>query len=1456
MATLSLNRVQSQEAINVSQDYSSEPRQSVIPVSSPIASEPANASRQINDETEERVEDSYQHESVASPEKGQTLQEKDTEQAEEEDLYNVTPERTGQFRASQRLAASPQQKDPLSAHEFGDAGGVAGDRAKFQASSATANLADRNPSDSAHHSHASRSSQQIAAEVIPTRQRTVSDQDQPADLTETPSDSARADPSTGNNPHLSATSQTSATGMMSERPMPSTGKLKSGALENLRRRQEEKLGVTPSGPPKASASKSNASLEHLSTQRTQPASRNLGRGKGKSAAQRTQSPPPSGQNNASTIANASKIRAAAADQTEDVTSRRKAKEPSHEPDVDAGTIKGPSGKRRSNDTALDSRDPKRAKAAPKQNDASDFFDIPQSSDSDVPSKQTKKQQKSKASTKTIAKSKSQPSKAARKSGTTQKSFSQPADLDAITEASEARQTRSKARIKPDAAPPSAADAKFVEDGLEVDGMNGHETRANADHRHSDTIEHPKRVTDQSLTHRGFNKSTNEGSNMASVDDGAGHDAMENHAKDVPMGDGEDILSGAKVEIGRDQASRGPATQIMPGASQDAPIELSDNDGSSSCSDVEADIEETPGKRETVRTVPVVSTTRPAFPKTPAEAPPSSPPERAGFLSGKSAQPVSVDVRARKTQVIAFGQSGPLNQGSAPRKTLNEENLRHAQTTMPPLKRPLTGGSSTQNTTSRMKGPSSVATTARTTRSQAPAPPSNVSMSIGNALAVLSGKSPHSATPMPAAKMRSAHDSRGIRPSQSTAINEPQPKVPPNKNVEYDSMNNFDDFVYGDSPQAETSKRATASQLAMPPPQAKKPISTGTFFAEYDSQSQDPAVESLTAKRLASQSLEVPPSKRAKHYAYNEELAAAHYVSQGSAEASVQASRRSDLATSQHDPLANSSKPHQSDLNHNAPAKKGFPLSQHIPPDKLAVSSKSEMLDKAVSTAQDKSQPTSSRSAQPMNPRLPTKIDAPVQSASQPNPPGRAAAGEPQPAEKTEDERLADNALQPRQSRRAPRKPARQSSRASQSVDVGGSPIPPGMEVDHRTTALDKFSQEADKSRMEVPLKPSKDRHQTPTGASQPALTQPRFVRGAQRSEVLSSNKKAVPARPDAESTAIQQIKVTEAQSAFLLQSSSPTTSQDPFNRPQKSRKRHQQDVDVNRDKTRGTSEAKVLASKTDTTSNLTKQLSNLLDHTSTFHTKVREKQPKAVSKEQVRPDAAVVEANTRPTRKHAHHTEKVVNATPQAKDETLTAKVDASIEMLRGAIIPTRASIDEEEDPDKTLVNESGDETPPAESPVKPKNNKAALPKSPVQSASSSSGSSSSSSDQIDFKPWKKSLYPHQRSLFKDLVKIAHRLTQYLADQETSTEIMMDENHRQHLKFLAQEEAEQKRRYKQQKRLLKQKKKEKRIEWQKCEKQLQETLDSWMENCEERERKMAEQEAENRRFEELIGRMG
>lgn len=335
------------------------------------------------------------------------------------------------------------------------------------------------------------------------------------------------------------------------------------------------------------------------------------------------------------------------------------------------------------------------------------------------------------------------------------------------------------------------------------------------------------------------------------------------------------------------------------------------------------------------------------------------------------------------------------------------------------------------------------------------------------------------------------------------------------------------------------------------------------------------------------------------------------------------------------------------------------------------------------------------------------------------------------------------------SRMASRRSGRKVSHGSQTVDRQGSPVPQDMIVQDTETVLETYSQQAGMLSESVPA--SLERayrdstpHQDEGAAPEDGLDHPT----SHESGPLSSNAKAVPASPQADSKAMSRVKVSEPEiQRFFGKPNAISTMNDPFTRSEERRE------------------------------NEGKQQTQhaLAAHPTSF----AELLPTQPSK---REDTAIALASKHEPRTihhplssmSQHKVPPAISARPAQVSE-LALMLDQEVCKLQEY---TAAAQLEEEDLEKTLVEHEDsfqDQT---------------LVSGDVLMKSSSLAPSIS---QPEIKPddivdWSASLKTHQMNLFDELVRCAQRLTIALIEQERATERTLGEYHRRRLVIVEQEE--------------------------------------------------------------------
>ncbi|GAB7359498.1 hypothetical protein MBLNU230_g6143t1 [Neophaeotheca triangularis] len=316
------------------------------------------------------------------------------------------------------------------------------------------------------------------------------------------------------------------------------------------------------------------------------------------------------------------------------------------------------------------------------------------------------------------------------------------------------------------------------------------------------------------------------------------------------------------------------SSVPPGASQDAPIVLSDRPEQSSDPELEpadklaAPVAVQPQPRGVAHHVQA--------PETPANLR-SSPPLRNVAERQSNATSRIQDSGDRKPKIIGFSRAGPLNQGSA---SARKQQLHSASMYRPieltqkiPLAAECSRGADYPGLR-RTVDRSSMAPSARSTRTDRSAAPSNVAEDVSEALAGLLGR-----LTAPADLSQSRHAKADI--VEAPAKQSQMASVEPNEDDEgYVAVDDFEGppFAQHDEiPAAEDLQRPTDSQIAMPPPPSKPvpmpkvqrapigPVMLGGHVASRPhADTPRRAQFSVSPKRAAEEpSLDSPPAKHQK-----------------------------------------------------------------------------------------------------------------------------------------------------------------------------------------------------------------------------------------------------------------------------------------------------------------------------------------------------------------------------------------------------------------------------------------------------------------------------------------------------------------------------------------------------------------------------------------------------------------
>lgn len=559
-------------------------------------------------------------------------------------------------------------------------------------------------------------------------------------------------------------------------------------------------------------------------------------------------------------------------------------------------------------------------------------------------------------------------------------------------------------------------------------------------------------------------------------------------------------------------------------------------------------------------------------KTPAARIGSSPPTMGGHQPGESL--LNTAARAKKATVINFGTSGPRNQGALPSNTpgprstiasrppkkipladAHVSDAKHSRASMPPVKAP--------EFRSQPKGhsepwsPSFVASGKKVFR---PAPSSNVANNFGDALAGMF-------------KPKTAVQPHAARSREHGADKEQQQHV--------DLVDDFlvlDDEARSDcrsKAEDRTSAHSTARKPVSPPKEVKESLEPDILRTEESTSRK--SIESV----LAPEQVSVAPQA--------ELLPARDTV--------VPVKEGPLKLRSQVKQVECSAPDGQQSTVEPVNMKKTYGRNAHNPADTQQKEVKEEQALKAGHMKLSKA----SKSDEAMLPPLPRpQQHQPGRTARTDRPPiaDRRAQASPKPvieiATKDSPKRKAATDVEPVNDRRTKRvkvadgdrvkvgetaaarqQPSlransqakqtartsqhfgkagaganvRQPSQASRTVDFNGSPAPSDMELRDAETVLENYSQQTNLSSDHATAPPKKLHESTAYYMRQEEVTDAHLSRQPDRlTEPLSSNSKPVPAPPNAESRALERVRVTDKQSRQLLEKSdNASILQDPFN---------------------------------------------------------------------------------------------------------------------------------------------------------------------------------------------------------------------------------------------------------------------------------------------------------------------
>ncbi|GIZ49780.1 hypothetical protein CKM354_001280700 [Cercospora kikuchii] len=449
-------------------------------------------------------------------------------------------------------------------------------------------------------------------------------------------------------------------------------------------------------------------------------------------------------------------------------------------------------------------------------------------------------------------------------------------------------------------------------------------------------------------------------------------------------------------------------------------------------------------------------------------------------------------------------------------------------------------------------------------------------------------------------------------------------------------------------------------------------------------------------------------------------------------------------------------------------------------------------------------------------------------------------------------------------RRLVGRPIRNVSQGSQTVDLNGSPVPQGMEMQNNTEAvLDFYSRQT----LGESGEPTGRGHDTPGvddavdySGDGNAYTAP-LSHHPERPHLMSSNTKAVPASPRAESTALTSFKASPTLSRKMLEKRDSIGGlHDPFTKT----KVQEEDPVVSHMTTlegvlsrhpyqnltrqpRDTIVAPSLPDAEDDDAGSNTEREDEADVPSVQMPKVEASLNRKTAGTRFSATTAHVEPlpaslmpsmplPPRPPRKKLLEPAKA--ATPFL-GRSLARELDRQIHDFGGS---ASAVAEEEQSLGATLVAHED-----AMSERFGRTRKISRPPAALSRATTREPQGSN-----DAEEWALTLKPRQLSLVNQMVECVQQLTQYMFDQERGTEEMLEEYHRRNLYLIEQEEKQQVKKYHQMQRDLVLRKKDKLDEAEVYHRNLVRRFEEFEREASRYERRKAGWEAVNEEIEAFI----
>ncbi|PIA90330.1 hypothetical protein CB0940_10997 [Cercospora beticola] len=449
-------------------------------------------------------------------------------------------------------------------------------------------------------------------------------------------------------------------------------------------------------------------------------------------------------------------------------------------------------------------------------------------------------------------------------------------------------------------------------------------------------------------------------------------------------------------------------------------------------------------------------------------------------------------------------------------------------------------------------------------------------------------------------------------------------------------------------------------------------------------------------------------------------------------------------------------------------------------------------------------------------------------------------------------------------RRLASKPTRNASQASQTVDLNGSPVPEGMNMKNSEEAvLDAYSRQS----LGESGKPTRRGHDTPgmddavddigggNAYTAPLSHQPEIP------HLMSSNMKAVPASPRAESTALTSFKASPTLSRKMLEKRDSIGGlHDPFTKSKAqtedaiaspmtnlegilSRHPYQSFTRPPRD----TAVAHGLLDAEDDDADSSTEREEEAEFSSVQKPKVEAFASRKVAGSKISATAAHVEplpASLMPSMAQSDvaRPKKLPNpkkvATP-SRGRSIARELGQQIYDFQGS---ATAVAEEEQSLGATLVAHEDSMKEQFER----------IHKISRPTAAFSRATTREPQELNDAEEWALSLKPRQLSLVNQMVECVQQLTQYMFDQERGTEEMLEEYHRRNLYLIEQEEKQQVKKYRQMQRDLVLRKKDKFGEAELYHRNLVRRFEEFERETSQYERRKAVWEAGNEEIEAFI----